>query len=35
MKESKVDLNLANEHGLTNEEYEKIISILGRVPSFT
>ncbi len=35
MKESAVDLNLAKEHGLTEEEYEKIIGILGRVPTFT
>ena len=30
-----VDLQLAIEHGLSEEEYRKIIEILGRVPSYT
>jgi phosphoribosylformylglycinamidine synthase subunit PurL len=33
--EPKVDLNLAKEHGLTEEEYNKIIDYLGRIPTFT
>lgn len=33
--EPKVDLELAKKHGLTEEEYGKILEILGRVPSFT
>lgn len=35
MQEPKVDLSLAIEHGLNKEEYDKILQILGRVPSFT
>lgn len=35
MKEPIVDLNLALEHGLTEEEYNSICLILGRVPRFT
>lgn len=35
MPEPEVDLNLAKEHGLTEEEYERILTILGRNPSFT
>jgi phosphoribosylformylglycinamidine synthase len=35
MIESNVDLNLAKEHGLTEEEYERINLILGRIPTFT
>ena len=35
MPEPEVDLNLAKEHGLTEEEFERIIKILGRNPSFT
>ncbi len=35
MNEPLVDLELAIEHGLTKEEYEKIKKILGRTPSFT
>ncbi len=35
MQEQTVDLNLALEHGLTEEEYERIKKILGRVPTFT
>jgi phosphoribosylformylglycinamidine synthase II len=33
--EPKVDLALAREHGLTDEEYENILEILGRTPSFS
>ncbi len=33
--EPVVDLNLAKDHGLTEEEYNKIIDYLGRVPTFT
>ncbi|MCI0705861.1 MAG: phosphoribosylformylglycinamidine synthase subunit PurL [Ignavibacteriae bacterium] len=33
--EPKVTLELALEHGLTKEEYEKILQILGRVPTYT
>ncbi len=33
--EPAVDLQLAFEHGLTEEEYSRIKSILGRVPNFT
>ena len=35
MKEPQVDLNLALEHGLSEEEFEKIKDILGRNPNFT
>jgi phosphoribosylformylglycinamidine synthase len=35
MTEPKVTPELAYEHGLNEEEYERIIKILGRVPSFT
>ncbi|MDP4117228.1 MAG: phosphoribosylformylglycinamidine synthase subunit PurL, partial [Bacteroidota bacterium] len=35
MIEKTVTLELALEHGLTNDEYNKIIKILGRTPSFT
>ncbi len=35
MHEPDVTLELAKEHGLTEEEYEKILSILGRVPTYT
>jgi len=35
MKEPKVDLQLALEHGLTEEEYGKICEILGRTPNYT
>ncbi|NLH59797.1 MAG: phosphoribosylformylglycinamidine synthase subunit PurL [Ignavibacteriales bacterium] len=35
MKEPKVTLNLAKEHGLTEEEYKRIYEILGREPNFT
>ncbi|MBW2287420.1 MAG: phosphoribosylformylglycinamidine synthase subunit PurL, partial [Deltaproteobacteria bacterium] len=33
--EPKVDLALAHEHGLTDEEYDNILGILGRTPSFS
>jgi len=35
MKEPEVNLKLAIEHGLTEEEFTRIISILGRTPNFT
>ncbi|HZW40585.1 MAG TPA: phosphoribosylformylglycinamidine synthase subunit PurL [Ignavibacteriaceae bacterium] len=35
MQEPEVTLDLALEHGLTKEEYERILKILGRVPTFT
>ncbi|NNG26830.1 MAG: phosphoribosylformylglycinamidine synthase subunit PurL [Ignavibacteriaceae bacterium] len=35
MKEPKVNLDLAIEHGLIEEEYARIFKILGRTPSFT
>jgi len=35
MKEPKVTLELAIEHGLNKEEYERILKILGRTPTFT
>jgi len=35
MKEPDVKLPLAIEHGLTEEEFNRIISILGRTPNFT
>jgi len=35
MVEPEVTLELAIQHGLNEEEYQKIIEILGRVPSFT
>lgn len=35
MNEPEVDLELALEHGLTEEEFERIKKILGRVPTFT
>ncbi len=35
MIEPEVTSELAYEHGLTEEEYERIIKILGRIPSFT
>ena len=34
-KEPEVNFELAQEHGLTKEEYDRIIKILGRVPTFT
>jgi len=35
MKEPEVNLDLAIEHGLNEEEYSRILKILGRTPSFT
>ena len=35
MVEPEVNLELAIQHGLNEEEYQKIIEILGRTPSFT
>ena len=35
MQQPKVTLELAVEHGLTKEEYNKIVKILDRVPTFT
>ncbi len=34
MSEPSVDLALAREHGLDDAEYERILEILGRTPSF-
>ena len=33
--EPNVDLSLALEHGLTKDEYERILAILGRTPTYT
>lgn len=35
MKEPEVTLELALEHGLTEEEYNRVLKILGRTPTFT
>ncbi|GAB4292446.1 MAG: phosphoribosylformylglycinamidine synthase subunit PurL [Ignavibacteriaceae bacterium] len=35
MNEPEVNLELAIEHGLIKEEYERILNILGRTPTFT
>lgn len=35
MKEQEVTFELAKEHGLIKEEWEKILKILGRTPNFT
>ncbi len=35
MKEPKVDLKLAKDHGLMGEEYKRIKKILGRTPTYT
>ncbi|MDD5609000.1 MAG: phosphoribosylformylglycinamidine synthase subunit PurL, partial [Ignavibacterium sp.] len=35
MREPVVTFELAVEHGLIKEEWEKILKILGRVPTFT
>ena len=35
MKEPEVDLQLARAHGLSDEEYQKMLDILGRVPNYT
>ncbi len=34
MTEPQVDLALAREHGLSDEEYARILEILGRTPTF-
>jgi phosphoribosylformylglycinamidine synthase len=35
MSEPEVNLKLAIEHGLNEDEYEKILKILGRIPTYT
>lgn len=35
MKEPEVNLQLALDHGLTEEEYARVLEILGRTPTFT
>ena len=35
MKEPEVNFELAKEHGLIKEEWDKILKILGRTPTFT
>ena len=35
MQEPDVTLELAKEHGLNEEEYERILKILGRTPTYT
>src|SRR5574338_605455 len=35
MKEPEVTFELAQEHGLIKEEWEKILKILGRTPTYT
>ncbi|MBC8278840.1 MAG: phosphoribosylformylglycinamidine synthase subunit PurL, partial [FCB group bacterium] len=35
LPEPQVDLDLALEHGLNEEEYERILNILGRTPTYT
>jgi len=35
LREPPVDLALAREHGLSDEEYANIQAILGRVPTFS
>ncbi len=35
MSEAEVNFDLVREHGLSEEEYEKILSILGRIPTYT
>ncbi|MFQ5822936.1 MAG: phosphoribosylformylglycinamidine synthase subunit PurL [bacterium] len=35
MKEPNVDLELAKAHGLSEEEYARILELLGRTPTFT
>jgi len=35
MAEPKVDLNLGLEHGLTEEEYNRVLELLGRTPTYT
>ena len=35
MEEPEVNLDLALKHGLSEEEYKRVIEILGRVPNYT
>ncbi|HSL89099.1 MAG TPA: hypothetical protein VK870_07350, partial [Ignavibacteriaceae bacterium] len=35
MKEPEVTFELALEHGLIKEEYDRVLKILGRTPTFT
>ena len=35
LQEPTVDLDLALAHGLTTEEFEKVLTLLGRTPTFT
>ena len=35
MHEPEINLNLAKQFGLTEDEYERILKILGRIPSYT
>ena len=35
MDKIKVTIDLAREHGLSEEEFEKVKSILGRTPNYT
>ncbi|MCH8874847.1 phosphoribosylformylglycinamidine synthase subunit PurL, partial [candidate division KSB1 bacterium] len=35
MPEPEVNLELAQDHGLSEEEYKRILEILGRTPTFT
>jgi len=35
MEETEVNLDLALKHGLSEEEYKRMIDILGRVPNYT
>ena len=35
MKSTEVDLQMALEHGLLESEYERILTILGRIPTYT
>ncbi len=35
MSEPEVNLQLGREHGLTDQEYERMLEILGRVPSYS
>ena len=34
-KEPEITLQLAKEHGLTGEEYRRILDLIGRQPNFT
>lgn len=35
MKEPEVNFELAQQHGLNEEEYKRMLDILGRVPNYT